>query len=320
MVCRVFIENPSPFKQAPRGDGTAPADVRIAEGLVTVRCYRSAGLPIAGLHHSDLDRFEARQIRGEAPPDRHDSFEYALMLKDHLGDYRGLLIPHRVTIYQTPPDQQPLFSRLAQVGIKNVVLVGRPFSLPPAGTVYQSTVEEGLAYLRNQNPTLGLNLGAIGIHSRLGEADRIVRKFEAAGGRLRVMGQFLDDVSAMTSFMDQLAQEFETKGLDLGRLEWNVGLAIFALTSRAFYAKLLRKETLACEARFADLRSMDERIAASVDMNVEFAQRAREHGVRRGIDIGFSVQPLIERGPGGTIHPAVYGAIELAGRLGRAIT
>src|SRR5712692_10368825 len=97
-------------------------------------------------------------------------------------------------------------------------------------------------------------------------------------------------------------------------------LAIFALTSRAFYAKLLRKETLACEARFADLRSMDERIAASVDMNVEFAQRAREHGVRRGIDIGFSVQPLIERGPGGTIHPAVYGAIELAGRLGRAIT
>ncbi len=65
---------------------------------------------------------------------------------------------------------------------------------------------------------------------------------------------------------------------------------------------------------------MDERIAASVDMNVEFAQRAREHGVRRGIDIGFSVQPLIERGPGGTIHPAVYGAIELAGRLGRAIT
>src|SRR5260370_33593575 len=120
--------------------------------------------------------------------------------------------------------------------------------------------------------------------------------------------------------MDQLAQEFETNGLDLGRLEWNVGLAIFALTSRAFYAKLLRKETLACEARFADLRSMDERIATSVDMNVEFAQRAREHGVRRGSDIGFSVQPLIERGPGRAVHPAVHAAVELARRPGRAMT
>src|SRR5260221_3767256 len=215
---RFSSETPPPLKEARRGEGAAPADVRIAEGLVTVRCYRSAGLPIAGLHHSDLDRFEARRIRGEAPADRHDSFEYALMLKDHLGDYRGLLIPHRVTIYQTPSDQQALFTRLAQSGIKNVVLVGRPFSLPPARTGYRSTVEEGLAYLRNQNPTLGLNLGAIGIHSRLGEADRIVRKFEAAGGRLRVMGQFLDDGNAMTAFMDKLAQEIETKDLDFGRL------------------------------------------------------------------------------------------------------
>jgi hypothetical protein len=318
MACRVFIENPSPFKQMPRGDGLA--DVPITEGLTTVGGYLSVGLSIAGLHHSDLDRFEAREIRGEGRPDRHDSFDYALTLKDQLGGFRGLLIPHRVTVYQTPSDQEPGFRRLARAGIKDVVLVGRPFSVPPAGAVYRSTIEEGLAYLRAREPSLGLNLGAIGIHSRLGEADRIARKFEAAGGRLRVMGQFLDDVEAMIAFMDQLARAFETRHLDLGRLEWNVGLAIFALEKRAFYAKLLRKEALACEARFASLGSTDERIASSVDMNVEFAQRAKEHGVRRGMDIGFSIQPVIERRPNGTVHPAVHGAIELARRLHHAIT
>jgi hypothetical protein len=54
-------------------------------------------------------------------------------------------------------------------------------------------------------------------------------------------------------------------------------------------------------------------------MNVEFAQRTKEHGVRHGLDIGFSIQPVIERRPNGTVHPAVHGAIELARRLHHAI-
>jgi hypothetical protein len=323
MSCRVFIENPPPFKPGRRNDraklGDRPIADELMDGLMMARCYLSADIPIAGLHHSDLDRFEARQIWGEERPVRHDSFEYARTLKGALAGFSGLLIPHRVTIYEIPQSQEPDFCRLIQAGIKDIVLVGRPFSLPPAGAVYRSTVEEGLAYLRTQAGTLELNLGAVGIPSRPGEAERIARKFEAAGGRLRIMGQFLDDAVTMTSFMDQLARLFETKGLDLGRLEWNVGLAILALKNRTFYAKLLRKDVLACEARFAACGSMEQRITASIEMNLEFAQRVKEHGAKRGIDIGFSVQSVIERGPGGTIHPAAYGAIELARRLGRMV-
>ena len=132
------------------------------------------------------------------------------------------------------------------------------------------------------------------------------------------MGQFLDDIGPFIRFMDQLVQTFEARGLDPGAVQWNVGLAIFALANRAFYARLLRQARLACEDRFAGLHSMDERLAASVDMNVEFAQRAKEHGARCGLDIGFSIQPLIERRPYGLIHPAVDGAIELARRLQKA--
>lgn len=315
MVCRIFIENPPPFIRAHCPDRGERVDVPVAEGLATARCYLAAGLSVAGFHHSDLDRYEASRIRGEEPPERHDSFAYARALKAALGGFGGLLIPHRVTIYQQPAAQEAGFRSLLRTGIKDVVLVGRPFSKVPDGVVYRSTVEEGLVYIRNRIGDLPLNVGVIGIHSRSGEADRIVGKFEAAGGRLRVMGQFLDEVDAMTSFMDRLAHAFEAKGLDLAAVEWNVGLAIFALKNRAFYARLLRKERLACEGRFVDLVSMDERIAESVATNLEFAQRVREHGGRLGIDIGFSVQPLIERAPSGAIHPAVYGAIDLARRL-----
>jgi hypothetical protein len=319
MSCRIFIENPPPFRQAQRGAQRELVDVPISEGLTTAQCYLTAGLGISGLHHSDLDRYEARRLRGDGLADRHDSFEYAHALSSGPGAPGALLIPHRVTIYRHPEEQAAEFRRLADAGIRDFVLVGRPYSVPPAGVAYRSTVEEGLAYLRNHLPELRLRLGVIGIHTRPQETDRIIRKFESAGGTLRVMGQFLDEVDPLLRFMGQLAHAFKMKGLDLGALEWNVGLAIFALKNRAFYARLLRKECLACENRFAALGSMEERIAASIEKNVEFAQRAKEHGARHGMDVGFSIQPLIERGPNGAVHPAVYGAIELARRLRQAI-
>jgi hypothetical protein len=319
MSCRIFIENPPPFRQAPRGPQESLVDVPIAEGLATARRYLAAGLGLAGLHHSDLDRYEARRLRGDSHPDRYDSFEYVQALNNGLDAPGPLLIPHRVTIYKRPEEQAVEFRRLAEAAIRNVVLVGRPYSTPPPGVMYRSTVEQGLSYLKDHVPDLRLNLGVIGIHTRAGETDRIVGKFEAAGRRLQVMGQFIDDIEPFIRFMDQLAHAFETRGLDLGALQWNVGLAIFALRNRAFYARLLRKAQLACEDRFAGQRSMEDRLAASVGMNVEFAQRAREHGARRGLDIGFSIQPLIERRPDGMIHPAVDAAIELARRLRRTL-
>ena len=36
-----------------------------------------------------------------------------------------------------------------------------------------------------------------------------------------------------------------------------------------------------------------------------------------GLDIGFSIQPLIERRPDGSLHPAIYGAAELAKAIER---
>jgi hypothetical protein len=316
---RIFIENPPPFKQAPRGPQGSLVNVPIAEGLATARRYLAAGLPLAGLHHSDLDRYEARRLRGDCLPDRYDSFEYVRTLNDGLDVSRPPLIPHRVVIYKRPEEQAAEFRGLAEVGIRSVVLVGRPYSVAPTGVVYRSTVEQVLSYLRDHVPDLSLNLGVIGIHTRVGEIDRIVRKFEAAGGRLQVMGQFLDDVERFIRFMDDLTHAFEARGLDLGTLKWNVGLAIFALGNRAFYAQLLRADQLACENRFAGLHSMEDRIAASIDMNIEFAGRAREHCARRGFDVGFSIQPLIERRPDGTVHPAVDAAIELARRLRRTL-
>ena len=240
-------------------------------------------------------------------------------LNDGLDAPRPLLIPHRVVVYKRPEEQVPEFRRLAEAGIRNVVLVGRPYSAPPAGVVYRSTVEQVLFHVREHVPDLRLNLGVIGIHTRAGETDRIVRKIEASGQHLQVMGQFLDDIESFIRFMDHLTHAFEARGFDLGALKWNVGLAILALQKRAFYAGLLRTARLACEDRFADLQSMEDRIAASVDMNVEFAERAREHGARRGLDIGFSIQPLIERRPDGSIHPSVDAAIELGRRLRRTL-
>ena len=36
-----------------------------------------------------------------------------------------------------------------------------------------------------------------------------------------------------------------------------------------------------------------------------------------GLDIGFSIQPLIERWTDGSLHPAIFGAAELAKALER---
>jgi hypothetical protein len=43
-------------------------------------------------------------------------------------------------------------------------------------------------------------------------------------------------------------------------------------------------------------------------MNLEFAERVRKKGAHVGLAIGFSIQPLIERRPDGSLHPAIYGA------------
>lgn len=290
-------------------------DVPIEEGIETARMYLDSGLHGINFHHSDLDPYEAKQRSGTTPPGRYDSFAYVERLKDMLGGFGGLLVPHRVVVYQTLEQQENAFRHLAEAGISNVVLVGKPYTTPPEGTVYRCAVEDMLAHLRNR--MLGFHLGVIGIHSRRQEPERIARKFESAGRRLRVMGQFLDDVKPMTAFLDDLARTFETRKLGFDGLEWNVGLAILALKDRTFYAKLLRKDGLACEDRFSGLRSVEERIEESVRMNLEIAARVREKGQEIGLDIGFSIQPLIERSPDGAVHPGVYGALELAKELDR---
>lgn len=316
MSPRIFIENPPPFKRAPRGLDHALVDLSIEEGIEITRQYLDKGIALAGFHHADLDSYEALQLRNEIPPVRYDAFDYAEALKQRLDGLSGdlSLTPHRVVVYETPEQQEPHFRQLAAHGIRHVVLVGKPFSIPPPGVVYRSTVEEVLAYLTQKTPEL--DLGIIGIHSRRGEAARIANKFKAAGQRLRVMGQFVDDSQAMVTFLEELAAEFDKRKLSLTGLEWNVGLAIFSLENRIFYAKLLRKERLACEGRLRGLRIVDERIAASIEMNLEFAEKIRNKGKELGFEaIGYSIQPIIERYLDGRIHPAVGGAIELARRL-----
>jgi len=280
-------------------------DVPIEEGIETARLYLNSGPHGIGFHHSDLDQYEVKQRAGKTPPSRYDSFGYVEVLKGKLGGFGGLLIPHRIVVYQTQEQQENEFRRLVEEGIRNVVLVGKPFTTAPEGVVYRCTVEDMLAHLGNRMS--GFHLGVIGIHSRRREPERIARKFESAGRRLRVMGQFLDD----------LARAFETRKLGFDGLEWNVGLAILALKDRTFYAKLLRKDGLACEDRFSGLGSAEERIEESVRMNLEFAARVREKGQEIGLDIGFSIQPLIERFRDGSVHPGVSGALELAKELGR---
>lgn len=315
MPCRIFIENPPPFKKAQRKYAEQPVDIIIDEGVETVSYYLDQDLKISGFHHSDLDRYEADQVHDSILGTRYDTFQYVQRVHQTLPKFPGLLIPHKVVVYNTPPQQEESFRHLALSGIKDVILVGKPYSAHPQGLTYRASVEEMLAYLREHLSEFSLNLGVIGIHTRRGEAVRIANKFEAAGGRLRVMGQFLDEAETMKAFLNQLAETFAKRHLDLTRLEWNIGLAVFALKNRRFYTKLLRKERLACERRFEKLNSAEKRIAESVRMNLAFAEQVKEAGEALGLDIGFSIQPIVERKPDGTLHPAVEGAARLAREL-----
>lgn len=322
MSVRIFIENAPPFTKVRRhhaGGEPQLVDGSMEEGEKACRHYLAAGLRPTGFHHSDLDPYESAEIGRSVPAERFDTFEYARFLQERLGDeYPGLLVPHHIGVYRPAAEQVPDVGNLARHGVRDVVVVGKPHRFPPANASYKATVEEILAQLAANRETHGCHLGAIGIHLRSDEPERIARKFEAAGGRrLRLMGQFLDEADSLVEFLGRLASTFESRNLNLEGVEYNVGLAIFGLKSRRFYARLLRKEVLACESRFMPLGTREQRLEESVRMNLEFADRAIEAGRRHGIDIGFSIQPLIEHLPTGRIHPAVDAAIELAKRLER---
>jgi hypothetical protein len=314
MSCRILIENPAPFRQTPRGNGGQLVDIPIDEGVEVARFYLEAGIRFAGFHHSDIDWYEARQMRGEAPPQRYDSLEYGVYVKKKLDDFNGIFIPHRVIVYQPPEVHAKAFRRLAEHGIKDIVLVGMPFDNPPAGASYRTTVEEMLSYLVREIPEL--NLGVVVIPDREGELNRLITKFEAAGKkRLHLIGQFLDSADPMLSFMDAMASEFARRGLNLERLEWNIGLAMFTLKNCTFHAKLLRKDRLACEERFTGLGTVEARVDESIRMNLEFAQRIKEKADTLGLDLGFSIQPIIERNRNGSIHASLRGAVDLVRQL-----
>lgn len=318
MTLRVLIENPAPFKQAPRGEGRRLVDVPMEEGVENARFFIEAGVPISGFHHSDLDWYEARQMRGQAPPRRHDSLDYARTVRNTLQELRGEVIPHRVIVYEPPEVHARAFQKLAQQGVRDIVLVGKPFHSAPAGAPYRNSVEQMLSYLSAHQESRVLNLGVVIIPDRRGEVERLLRKYEAGGGRrLHLIGQFLDSDEPMLSFMREVSRALERGRLKSEGLAWNIGLAMFTLKNRAFYAKLLRKELLACEERFASLSTVEARSEESIRMNLEFAQRVLTLGRDLGFDIGFSIQPIIERNPDGTIHAGLYGAAELVRQLQR---
>lgn len=318
MSPRIFLENPPPFKKVQRRiSGKEPYVVEgdIHDGLEVINYYLQQDLAIQGFHHSDIDPYESRSLRGNVPLQRFGTFEYVRFLKQQLPDYDGLLIPHRVGVYQTPPDQKPAFDDLIKADVHQVVIVGKPNHTPSPGATYNTSVPELLAYLASSDNAYDFRLGVIGIHLRPNEPDNIADKFTAAGGRLRVMGQFLDECEQMVDFVARLAATFEARGLDLDQLEYNVGLAIFGLKNQQFYAGLLRKDGLDCAARFDALEKQQQRLTESLNMNLEFAERILEAGRRYGVNIGFSVQPLIEHKTDGSLHPAVKTAARLVKQL-----
>ncbi len=290
----------------------------MSEGESAVRHYLAAGLRPTGFHHSDLDPYETTEVRGkQASTERFDTFEYARFLRQRLGsEFPGALVPHRIGVYKPAAEQVADVESLSRHGVRDVVVVGAPHREAPRNATYKASAEEVLEQLTATRHRHGCELGAIGIHTRPDEPERIARKFEAAGGRrLQLMGQFLDEADSFVSFLGRLAATFESRGLDLSGIEYNVGLAMFSLKNRRFYARLIRKKTLACEPRFANLNRRRERLDESVRMNLEFAEQALAAGRRHGVDIGFSIQPLIEHLPSGGIHPAVDAAVRLTKEL-----
>ena len=313
MSCNLWIENPPPFRQALRGEGDTLAFISMEEGEEIIKLFADPNLDISGFHHADLDRFEyeGKALHKEIPLQRHDTFDYAAHLRKRFNGECNDLAPHRVVVYQSPEEQHDDFKKLWDSGIRRVVLVGKPFSKAPSGTQYRTTVEKVLEYL-SFTSEFDFHLGVIGIHSRKGEVKRITKKFIAAGKKLFVMGQFLDDLQPMLTFMDELSMSFEKKNLDLNALQWNVGLSIFGLKSREFHAKLLRKNQLACEELFSNLESTDCRVSQSIAMNMEFVEQLNKRAKELGFNIGYSIQPVIERYANGSIHPSTYGAVKLA--------
>jgi hypothetical protein len=81
---RIFIENPPPFKQVPREEGRARVAVPIEKGVETAEHYLDLPVRLAGLHHSDLDRYEVMRRGGITPSERYDSFDYLHVLKQNL--------------------------------------------------------------------------------------------------------------------------------------------------------------------------------------------------------------------------------------------
>lgn len=317
MAVRIFIENPPPFRQAPRGTCGQLVDVPIEEGVETARFYLNREISVAGFHHSDLDPYESRQMRAGKHLERYPSFEYSAIARKTLSDFEGILIPHKVVVYSSPQSQGKAFRQLTESGIRDVVLVGRPYTIHPHGITYHTTVTDMLRFLKNLSSEIDLNLGVIGIHSRNSEAERIADKYVAAGGQLQIMGQFLDEVDGFIRFLEELAAVFSQRSLSLDKLKWNVGLAIYALKNRTFYNQLLRKDELACEYRFKHLTTVEDRILESVQMNLEFAEKAKDKADHLGIDLGFSLQSIMERNTDGTAHPSVYGIALLGEKLTR---
>ena len=313
MSCNLWIENPPPLKQALHGDGTTLKTVPMQAGEDIVKLFLQANFNIEGFHHADIDQFEydGEALQKKIPLSRHDSFKYANYIKKRFAEQCSVVAPHRVVVYQSAKDQYDEFKWLWDHGIKRVILVGKPHANPPSGIEYCTSVEKVLKYL-SLNKEFDFSLGVIGIHTRKNEANRISQKFIAAGNKLFVMGQFLDDLQPMLTFMDELAATFEKKHLDLEKLQWNVGLSMFGLETRDFHAKLLRKKQLACEKLFRNLKTSDCRISQSIAMNMGFVEELNKRAKEIGLNIGYSIQPVIERYANGHIHPSTLGAVKLA--------
>lgn len=313
MSCNLWIENPPPFKQALHGDDNILKAVPMDEGEDIIKLFLEANIDIAGFHHADLDEFEygGKALQKKVPLLRHDTFEYAYHIKKRFNEQCNDVAPHRVVVYQSAEEQHNEFKWLWDNGVERVVLVGKPFGKAPKGTQYRTSVENVLRYL-STNSEFDFSLGVIGIHTREGEVDRIREKFICAGNKLYVMGQFLDDLQPMLIFMDELADTFEKYHLDLEDLQWNVGLSMFGLKSRDFHAKLLRKKQLACEKLFVNLKTSDCRISQSIAMNMDFVDQLNKRAKEIGFNIGYSIQPVIERYANGHIHPSTLGAVKLA--------